>query len=194
MDSHQRFTAFWVVNSLTLFRLLSVPCILWCLYRQEPLWVWAFGGMLGAALSDWADGFLARMFNVETALGAALDPVADKLMGIGLFFFFAWRGSISWWLMVGMISRDVLIVLGYFFLKIYKNLDKPRPLGWGKGYTAVQFGALLTLTAQQCWPAWFGTTVMQIMVGPLLDAALWAMIILSTAAYIIWGIRQCKIS
>ena len=70
-------------NFLTLLRILTIPVFLEFLsyhFYWEALVVFAIGG-----LTDFLDGFVARWMKQQTALGAYLDPVADKLLVITSF-------------------------------------------------------------------------------------------------------------
>ena len=68
-----------MVLSLTLFRILAAPFIFIFAIFLENYWLtfWVFNL---AALTDYFDGKLARDFQVETKLGAVLDPIGDKLL------------------------------------------------------------------------------------------------------------------
>jgi CDP-diacylglycerol--glycerol-3-phosphate 3-phosphatidyltransferase len=71
----------WLPNLLTLTRVLMIPAVAACFYAPLPQ-----GRALSAALfvlaatTDALDGYLARRLQLQSALGAFLDPVADKLM------------------------------------------------------------------------------------------------------------------
>ena len=68
-------------NILTLVRIALIPCFAVCYhlpFARAPIAAAAIFGI--AALTDWADGFLARRLNQTSRFGAFLDPVADKLM------------------------------------------------------------------------------------------------------------------
>jgi cardiolipin synthase (CMP-forming) len=82
---------FNVPNAISVCRLASVPIMLWCTFTgREHLFTWL---LLGALLSDIADGVIARVFHLETKLGATLDAMADMgtyisaVAGIFLFQF-----------------------------------------------------------------------------------------------------------
>ncbi len=66
---------------ITLFRIVLIPCFVIVFYLPvEHAQLYAAGIFLIAGLSDWVDGYLARILKQESAFGAFLDPVADKLM------------------------------------------------------------------------------------------------------------------
>ena len=128
-------------NCLTLFRILTIPIFLLFLaynYYWQALLVFAIGG-----LTDFLDGFFARRMNQQTALGAYLDPVADKLLVITSFFMLGLIGGIPIWLAVVVVARDVLIVVGYAIIYfLVEERLQVRPTLIGKWSTTLQ---LLTL-------------------------------------------------
>lgn len=68
-------------NSLTLTRIFLVPILVVVLLtRVENFELWGAGIILGAALTDWLDGYVARRRQQVTTLGVMLDPIADKLL------------------------------------------------------------------------------------------------------------------
>ena len=71
-----------IPNILTTLRLLAAPgVVLMFLYFNRPLADWfALILFVGAAITDWFDGYLARLWKQESKLGAMLDPIADKAM------------------------------------------------------------------------------------------------------------------
>ena len=74
---------FPIANALTFTRIAMIPLVVVFFYLPER-WQWADPAaavaFIIAAITDWFDGYLARRFGQMTALGAFLDPVADKLM------------------------------------------------------------------------------------------------------------------
>ena len=65
-----------------------------------------------AALSDAADGYLARRFGWQSELGGVLDPLADKLLLATAFVTLSFLKLVPVWLMVAAVARDVIIVFG----------------------------------------------------------------------------------
>lgn len=72
---------FQIANALTFARILMIPMVMLCFFVPYP-WGKPAAAMLfiAAAVTDSLDGYLARRLNQMSALGAFLDPVADKLM------------------------------------------------------------------------------------------------------------------
>jgi CDP-diacylglycerol--glycerol-3-phosphate 3-phosphatidyltransferase len=69
-------------NVLTYLRILAVPAVVLCLFLikgDAGRW-WALGVYAGACLTDWLDGYLARVWQQQSMLGRMLDPIADKLL------------------------------------------------------------------------------------------------------------------
>jgi cardiolipin synthase len=128
-------------NFLTLIRILTIPFFLVELSAHRylnALIVFIIGG-----ITDFLDGFTARLLKQQTPLGAYLDPVADKLLVITSFVMLGLEGGIPSWLAVIVVSRDFLIIVGYatiYFLVEEKLHVKPSAIG--KASTMLQ---LLTL-------------------------------------------------
>jgi len=71
-----------IPNILTVLRLLAAPGVaVMFLYFQRPWADWfALTLFIGAAVTDWFDGYLARLWKQESKFGTMLDPIADKAM------------------------------------------------------------------------------------------------------------------
>ncbi len=71
-----------IPNTLTVLRLLAAPGVaVMFLYFHRPWADWfALALFVGAAVTDWFDGYLARLWKQESKFGAMLDPIADKAM------------------------------------------------------------------------------------------------------------------
>lgn len=99
-----------IPNILTVIRILLTP--LFVIFLLRNLFSFALLVFTIAAISDALDGLLARYFNQHTALGAYLDPIADKLLLTSAFVSLAILKIVPGWLTVIVISRDVLILIG----------------------------------------------------------------------------------
>ena len=110
-------------------------------FVAKPAWQLAI--VAAAAVSDVADGILARRFGSSRA-GAVLDPVADKLFMAVAFITIARRGLLVWYELVGVLLRDILAVLGFLATWV---LRRPVALPARAGGKAVTIAQLLTLVA-----------------------------------------------
>ena len=99
---------FTVPNQLTFLRLGFLPFFIVLIYYQR--YPWALLILVLAALTDAMDGLLARSLDQKSALGAYLDPIADKLLLSSSFIVLALEGQIPWWLTILALGRDVLIL------------------------------------------------------------------------------------
>ena len=100
----------YLPNGLTLSRLLLAGPLGLLILGEQYQWALAVG--LLAGLTDALDGFLARRLDARSRFGAALDPVADKVLVTVAFLSFAQSGLIPWYLALAVILRDLVIVTG----------------------------------------------------------------------------------
>jgi cardiolipin synthase len=97
-----------LANGVTAVRLVLVPFIAIALLGQD--WSRAFWLTMVAGASDAIDGFLARHFSHKSAIGAYLDPIADKILIVTLFGLLTAQGHLPVWLMIIVLARDVAII------------------------------------------------------------------------------------
>jgi cardiolipin synthase len=150
-------------NTLTLIRILTIPFFLEFLAYQlyfEALIVFVIGGF-----TDFLDGLAARWMNQQTALGAYLDPVADKLLVFTSYVMLGSIGGIPAWLAVVVVARDVLIVIGYVIIYVLveeRPQMKPTRIGkWSTTFQLLTLGVALTLLHD---PKLFSSWVLDIFV------------------------------
>ncbi len=99
-----------IPNIISVIRILLVlPIALALAHQLLALSIMLFAV---AAISDAADGFLAKRFGWQSELGAALDPIADKLLLVTVFITLSFMNLVPLWLMVAAVARDVIIVSG----------------------------------------------------------------------------------
>ena len=125
-----------IPNLITLGRILLVPVVVWAIASGE-MWI-AFILFVAAGVSDAIDGFLAKRFGMTTELGAYLDPLADKALIVSIYITLSVNGIIPIWLVILVVSRDIMIV-GAVLLSWL--VDKPvtvKPLAISKFNTAAQ--------------------------------------------------------
>ena len=100
---------------------------------------------LAAGLSDLLDGYLARLTQSNSQLGAYLDPAADKVLLVFAFVSLGLIGQIPLWLIGLVISRDLVIVVGVILLWQLRNQTKFSPSFSGKVSTAFQIATVLAI-------------------------------------------------
>lgn len=95
-------------NLISVLRLLLVPVIVGLILNGE--WPAAFWLFVVAGVSDAVDGLIARRWNLQSQLGAHLDPLADKALLVSIYVSLAWTGGLADWLVLMVVGRDALIV------------------------------------------------------------------------------------
>jgi len=126
-----------IPNLITLARLLSVPVIIWLILADEL--GAAFILFMLAALSDALDGLIAKRIDKRSALGAHIDPIADKAMLVSLFVTLGMARHLPDWLVILVVFRDVMIVGGFLFWTALGQRLQWQPLVISKVNTAAQF-------------------------------------------------------
>lgn len=95
---------------LTLLRILLTFVIMGLLFTTGwPAKLAALVGFLLASMTDWLDGYLARRWHQTTPLGALLDPIADKVLVLGMFLAFVQLRLIPAWMVLIIVLRELLI-------------------------------------------------------------------------------------
>jgi len=128
-----------LANQLTLLRLVLVPAFALLVVYGE--FGWALVVFVSAGLTDGLDGLIARLTNSRTALGAFLDPLADKLLLVTTFVVLSLPGigltnRLPVWLTVLIISRDVVIVATVAIVNLAMGPRTFTPSIYGKAATA----------------------------------------------------------
>lgn len=110
-----------------------------------------------AALSDAADGFLARHFGWQSELGGVLDPIADKLLLATAFITLSLLNLVPLWLMAAAVARDVIIVLGAAAYRLFIGRLTANPSFIGKFNTLCQAAFIFAIVVRAQFsvpPAW----------------------------------------
>ena len=125
-----------IPNLITLGRILLVPVVVWAIASGAMLT--AFVLFLVAGVSDAVDGYLAKRFNMASELGAYLDPLADKALIVSIYVTLGIAGSIPRWLVILVVSRDIMIVGAVMLSWLMGSPIKVKPLLVSKLNTAAQ--------------------------------------------------------
>ncbi|MCU0559921.1 MAG: CDP-diacylglycerol--glycerol-3-phosphate 3-phosphatidyltransferase [Desulfobacterales bacterium] len=145
-----------IPNILTVLRILVIPLFVILLIRDFH--AYALLVFIAAGVSDGLDGLIARALNQRSELGAILDPIADKLLLTAAYVTLGVLTDIPGWLVVVVISRDVLIVTGIAVLTFTRVPFTIRPSLVSKWTTVAQVVTIaFNLTDLQT--AWAGTAM-----------------------------------
>jgi len=144
---------FTVPNQLTFLRLGFLPFFIITIhYRRYGL---ALAILIVAGLTDGLDGILARSLNQKTALGAYLDPIADKLLLSSSFVVLALNQRIGWWLATLVLSRDIILMTAAAVILVVAGYRPFPPSLYGKATTALQillvFAVVLLAVKDWVW-------------------------------------------
>ena len=130
-----------IPNFLTLLRLIAIPVFL--ILLGDHRYGEALAVFVAAGVTDALDGAIARLTHTKTTLGAYLDPAADKLLLLSAFISLALMNRVPRWLTVVVLSRDVVVVAGYFLLfTMTQETMEVRPTVAGKLSTFFQLGSV----------------------------------------------------
>lgn len=153
-----------------------MPLVVWAI-TSGTMWI-AFGLFLAAGVSDAIDGFLAKRFNMTTVLGAYLDPLADKALIVSIYVTLGVNFLIPRWLVILVVSRDIMIVGAVMLSWLVGSPIKVKPLLVSKLNTVAQIAFACVVLGSLS----FGINV------PMLDNVLMGLVaaltLLSVAAYV----------
>ena len=135
---------------------MSVPVIFWLLVNNHARA--AFFVFLVAGISDAVDGYLAKRFHWTSELGAYLDPLADKLLIVSIYIALAVGGEIPLWLVVTVVSRDILILLAVLLSWLVGRPFRIEPLAVSKINTAAQIALATTVLGDNAFDLALDTT------------------------------------
>lgn len=125
-----------IPNLITLGRIVLVPVVFWLLVSGRVRL--AFFAFLLAGISDAIDGFLAKRYRWQTELGAYLDPLADKMLIVCVFVALGVLGELPSWIVITVVSRDILIVAAVLISWLMGHPLHIKPLVISKANTAAQ--------------------------------------------------------
>lgn len=145
-------------NKVSIFRIVSVPFFVTAVLYYHPVRDYlrfvALGIFFLAVFSDALDGFLARVMQQKTKAGTILDPLADKVLLSCAFIFiylkdnFPFGINVPLWLVVIVLSRDLIILLGAAVIYVTKNELILTPSKWGKYTTFFQMVTIVSVLLQ----------------------------------------------
>ena len=158
-------------NIMTLTRVLLIPVfVILIIYKSfgEAIITFAIAG-----ITDGIDGLIARITHQRTELGAYLDPIADKLLLSAAFITLAIIEILPSWLAVIVITRDVIILIGFLVMLLTNYRPKIQPSLVSKVTTVFQISTILIVLLAGYYPIFnrittitiYGTTLFTILSG-----------------------------
>lgn len=166
-----------LANKVTIFRIILIPFFLIALIRPPDKFLITLGTKIYnsmplviffiAMFTDVLDGFLARKHGQKSALGSFLDPLADKLFLVSAFIVLAFLGKIPAWVTAVVISRDVIIVLGWAIIFVLTGKSVIVPSIYGKFTTFFQTVTILAVLLNVSYARyiWHGAVIFTIISG-----------------------------
>lgn len=125
-----------IPNIITFIRIVLIPAFVTVLIYK--MYNYALTLFIIAGLSDALDGLLARATGQKTKLGAFLDPLADKFLLLTSFILFSVYDWIPKWLVITVISRDLIVTFGWFLVYLTSHNMRVQPTITGKAAIASQ--------------------------------------------------------
>jgi cardiolipin synthase len=145
--------AFSLPNILTYCRIAAVPLVVGCLYwqgiLQGGLWLRlvALAISIAAAITDFFDGYFARIWGQQSRLGRMLDPIADKLLVASCLLMLAADETIKGWSLFAAIiilCREILVSgLREFLAELRVSVPVTQLAKWKTTLQLVAIGFLL---------------------------------------------------
>jgi cardiolipin synthase len=119
-----------IPNTLTIGRIVIIPIFITSIiYKRYDYALYLF---IFAALTDVFDGLFARLTNQKTVLGTFLDPLADKFLLVTTYIVMAVYSLVPPWLTITVISRDIIIIIGWLLLYLVSDASRVEPSLLGK--------------------------------------------------------------
>lgn len=180
---------FNIPNALSVLRLLGIPLFIYfaLISKQDGL---AILILAVAGVTDYLDGKLARAWNQTSSLGALLDPAADRIYILATLIILFVRDSISLWVLLILISRDVLLGMLTLFMKIRRlNLLEITFLGKAATFNLLYAFPLLLLATHN-------STAGRVSFAIGWSFALWgiALYVLTGLMYFHNGVKSIRVS
>lgn len=137
-----------IPNILSIFRILLLPLFVYLYLHAETTWEFLRAAIILAvsALTDLADGKIARRFNMISKLGKILDPIADKLTHITIAFCLCWQIPQMIYVFVLLLVKE----LSMMFMALYGTFRKNKKIWdsaqwYGKVCTTIVFVIFIVL-------------------------------------------------
>jgi cardiolipin synthase len=152
-SGHLRARPLALPNILTYGRIVAVPVVVGCMFYQNILhgglwlrWV-ALAVFIAAGISDFLDGYFARIWAQQSSLGRMLDPIADKLLVASCLLMLAAESTIHGWALLAaavILCREILVSgLREYLAELRVSVPVTRLAKWKTTLQMVAVGFLI---------------------------------------------------
>jgi CDP-diacylglycerol--glycerol-3-phosphate 3-phosphatidyltransferase len=165
----------WTISTLLSFsRIVLLAPLAYFLFSDMPnARLWAAVVLLLAGITDFLDGYLARLLHQVTDFGKIIDPIADKLAAGGGCIMLVMVGAMPLWFVLVVVARDLLILFGGIYIKSKKNIITQS--NW-PGKFAVTSIAVVMLLCDLDIPSLAGFT----------EVAIWTSVVFMAGSFLIY--------
>jgi cardiolipin synthase len=144
----QRSLLLSLPNILTYARIVAVPLVVFCVVGGQDAWRWiALALFVLASITDYFDGYLARIWKQQSSLGRMLDPIADKLLVSACILALVFERTIdnySIWAALIILSREILVSgLREYLAELRVSVPVTRLAKWKTALQMIALGFLL---------------------------------------------------
>ncbi len=136
---------FAIPNIIGYLRILLIPLFTYLYIKEDFLYAALIAAFSG--ITDMADGFIARKFNMITELGKLIDPIADKLTQAALILCLLSRYDLMWFLVAVFLVKELTMGLTGLVVLCKNKVKLDGALWFGKISTVVQFICMTFLFA-----------------------------------------------
>lgn len=159
-------------NLLTMSRILAIPALIGAFYVPSPLGNWLALGLFAAAgITDFFDGYLARVRGEQSVFGRFLDPVADKLLIAAVLMMLVAVERIEGWSILAaviILCREIMVSgLREFLAELRVGMPVSKLAKWKTTAQILALGFLVTSNAGDAllpagWTVWLGVVLLWI--------------------------------
>lgn len=181
-----------IANKLTILRIvLALVCVGFILYNTIFSLISALFIFILASCTDYLDGRLARKYNQVSDLGKLLDPIADKILIVGVFCAFLQLRIINVWMLVAIMLRE-FIITGLRLLVLNRGVILEAEK-FGKHKTVSQvvgiFIIFFILILAHQFPC---NSIVQLLYGYVITVVMWYIVIITifSGVYYLWANRK----
>ncbi|MCM1496341.1 MAG: CDP-alcohol phosphatidyltransferase family protein [Bacteroides sp.] len=163
MDSPYKNKIITIPNILSVFRILLLPLFVTLYLQAETNWEFLRSTIVLAvsALTDLADGKIARKFNMISELGKVLDPIADKLTHITIAFCLCWRFPQMIYVLILLVIKELSMMIMALYGTFRKNKKIWDSAQWyGKVCTTIVFVVFIALVLFPTMPTTIANILM----------------------------------